>query len=73
MKTYQFKTNINCGGCVSKVTPYLNAEANIKEWQVDTMNPAKLLQVQTESLDADSIKAIVERAGFKAEKVESRG
>ena len=67
MKQYQFKTNINCGGCVAKVTPALNENSDIKEWNVDTVNPAKVLTVQTESLGKEDVKAIIEKAGFKAE------
>jgi copper chaperone len=67
MKEYQFKTNINCGGCVAKVTPALNANLEIKEWNVDTANPAKVLTVQTESLGREDVEAIIEMAGFKAE------
>ena len=29
MEKLKFKTNINCGGCVAKVTPFLNAETSI--------------------------------------------
>ena len=67
MKQYQFKTNINCSGCVAKVTPSLNDSPGIKEWNVDTANPKKVLTVKTESLLADEVKSIVEKAGFKAE------
>ncbi len=67
MKQYQFKTNINCGGCVAKVKPVLNADTQIKEWNVDTANPAKLLTVETENLSEDQVKNLVEKAGFKAE------
>jgi copper chaperone len=67
MKQYQFKTNINCGGCVAQVTPALNANTGINEWSVDTANPAKILTIKTESLGQDELKAIVEKAGFKAE------
>lgn len=67
MKQYNFKTNINCGGCVAAVTPFLNAHTGIKQWQVDTQNSNKMLTVQTETLNADDIKAIVAKAGFKAE------
>ncbi len=67
MKKYQFKTNINCGGCIASVTPHLNANENIKEWKVDTSNPNKILTVQTENLKEDEIKAIVQKAGFKVE------
>lgn len=67
MKEYQFKTNINCGSCVARVTPKLNENPGIKEWKVDTNNPSKVLTVKTENLAEDDVKAIVAKAGFKAE------
>ena len=67
MKQYQFKTNINCSGCVAKVTPVLNNNEEIKEWDVDTSNPSKVLTVQTESLNEEQVKELVSKAGFKAE------
>lgn len=68
MKTLKFKTNINCGSCVRAVTPHLNKLEGISEWQVDTNNPDKILEVKSESVDAEDIKTTVEKAGFKAEK-----
>jgi copper chaperone len=68
METLQFKTNINCGGCIAKATPVLNEEKNIQEWIVDTNNPAKVLTVTTD-LSANEIISIVNKAGFKAEKI----
>ena len=67
MKQYQFKTNINCSGCVARVTPVLNGNEKIKDWKVDTDNPQKILTVETESLNEEQIKAIVQKAGYKAE------
>ncbi len=67
MKQYQFKTNINCGGCVAKVTPVLNAAEEVIKWDVDTANPAKLLTVESENLSEDQVKGLIEKAGFKAE------
>lgn len=69
METLQFKTNINCGGCVAKVTPYLNKETDIKHWKVDTTNPQKVLTVETVDLNAKNVIAILNRAGFKAEEI----
>ncbi len=66
MKQYQFKTNINCSGCVAKVTPLLNEDPNIKEWKVDTDNPNKVLTIQAENLWEDEVQTIVAKAGFKA-------
>jgi copper chaperone len=67
MKQYQFKTNINCGGCVDKVTPVLNADTQIKGWNVDTIDPNKMLTVETENLNEKEIQGIIAKAEFKAE------
>ena len=64
---YQFKTNINCGGCIAKVTPYLNANNEIKSWNVNIKNPDKILTIETDGLSSEIIQAIVKSAGFKAE------
>jgi copper chaperone len=69
MKQYQFKTNINCSGCVARVTPVLNGNEEIKDWKVDTNNPQKILTVETESLNEEQVKAIVQKAGYKAEQL----
>ncbi|WP_439883373.1 heavy-metal-associated domain-containing protein [Pontibacter sp. MBLB2868] len=69
MKTYKFKTTINCGSCVKAVTPHLSKLQGVEEWHVDTQNPDKILEVKTDSVEAQTIKNIVEKAGFKAELV----
>ena len=67
MKQYKFKSNINCSGCVAKVTPLLNQNESIKSWNVETANPNKILTVETDTLAIEDIKKIIYRAGFKAE------
>lgn len=67
MKDLQFKTNINCGGCIEKVTPALDAAEGIKAWSVDTSNRDKILTVQTDALSAGDVIATVAKAGFKAQ------
>ena len=69
MQTLQFKTNINCGGCVAKITPDLNSATGIKSWKVDTTNPNKVLTVETDLLTAEQVIESVKQAGFNAEKV----
>jgi len=69
METVQFKTNINCSGCVAKVTPVLNEVAGKNNWKVETEKPGKPLTVSAESLDEKEIKAALEKAGFTAEKI----
>ena len=67
MKKYQFKTNIKCGGCIATVTPYLNANNEIKHWSVDTDNKDKILTVEAENLSNEAITEIVKKAGYQAE------
>lgn len=66
---YKYKTNINCGSCVASVTPHLNANCNIKSWEVDTANPQKVLTVETDTLSDEAVREIVVKAGYKAEKL----
>jgi copper chaperone CopZ len=65
MNTLKFKTNINCGGCIRAVTPTLNGEKAITDWQVDTDNPEKILTV-TGDVTADQVVELIEEAGFEA-------
>jgi len=68
-KTYKFKTNINCGGCIKSVTPHLEKAENIVSWEVDTNNPDKILTVKSNGITEDEVVAVVQKAGFKIEKV----
>lgn len=68
MNNYKFKTNINCGGCVAGVTPFLNKLENT-DWQVDTENPDKILSVQSDSVSEKEIIEAVKSAGFEIEVV----
>ncbi|RFP64036.1 copper chaperone [Hymenobacter lapidiphilus] len=65
MTTLQFKTNINCGGCIKAVTSTLNEQAGAGNWQVDTANPDKLLTVSSDKLTAEQVVRAIEEAGFK--------
>ena len=69
MKTIQLKTNINCGGCVAKVTPALNEAIGENNWQVDTQNRGKILTVSGTEVNKDEVIKAVKKAGFKAEEV----
>ena len=69
MKELKFKTNINCGGCVAKVTPTLDTAEGVCEWSVDTTNRDKVLTVKTDSLSTSDVVATVNKAGFVATKL----
>lgn len=69
MDTIKFKTTINCGTCVAKVTPVLNEQENVNSWSVDTDNPDKILTVEGNHIDeADLVKSL-SKIGYKAEKI----
>lgn len=70
METIVLKTNIACGACVAKVTPFLNAETRIESWEVNTQIPQKLLTVKGTKLTAATVIEAIAKAGYKAEKVE---
>lgn len=65
----KFKTSINCGGCVAKVTPLLNKVEGIEEWSVNTDNPDKILTVKTNGATENEIVDTVKKAGFTIESV----
>ncbi|CAN5395728.1 hypothetical protein BH10BAC1_BH10BAC1_05980 [soil metagenome] len=71
METLKFKTTINCGGCLAKVTPFLNDEKSIEKWDVNTSTPEKILTVETEDTDTNKIISAVEKAGFKIEQIKN--
>ncbi|WP_428232520.1 heavy-metal-associated domain-containing protein [Flavobacterium sp.] len=66
-KNLQFKTTLNCGGCVAKVKSDLDSAEGIIDWSVDTNNTDKILTVHSEGATEDEIIAIIKSKGFKAE------
>lgn len=68
MKTYKFKTNINCGGCVSGVTPFLDKLEEI-DWEVDIDHSDKILTVKSKETSEEAIIKAVKKAGFEIEKI----
>lgn len=64
MNKIHFKTNINCGNCIQKITPVLDEIEGIKEWSVDTSNAQKILTVETNLVTAEEIITRVYDAGF---------
>jgi len=63
----QFKTNINCSGCIAKVTPFLNDAEGITHWEVDTNNKDKILSVESDGITEAEVMKKVQEAGFKIE------
>jgi copper chaperone len=69
MSTIALKTNINCGGCVARVTPALNATVGEGNWNVDTANPKKILTVTNDKVERGEVIKAVQKAGFRVEEL----
>lgn len=70
MGKYQFKTNINCLGCVTQIKPHLDKleqDHTIEHWHVNMNDPNYLLEIETDKLSPDEVKDYVRSAGFEAE------
>jgi len=66
-REFQFKTTLNCGGCVSKVQSDLDNAAGIGRWEVDTENADKILTVSSNGITEEEVIAIIKSKGFNAE------
>lgn len=65
MKKAVYKTNINCGGCIATVTPFLERAGTVEKWSVDTESKHKLLTVEGDTLSKEEVIGLVEAAGFE--------
>ncbi len=68
-ETFHFKTNINCSGCVAKVTPALDAAEGVCHWDVDTASKDKILAVHSDGITQEEVIRAVQSAGFTIEPV----
>ena len=69
MKTIELKTNIMCSSCIAKVTPTLDELVGEGNWKVDTLNPQKILTVNSDNVDESRVIEAVQNAGYKASEV----
>jgi copper chaperone CopZ len=69
MEELKFKTNIKCSGCVANTTPYLNEVAGDGNWNVNVVDPSKILTVTSARGKQNEIIKAVEKAGYKAEAI----
>lgn len=69
MENLKFKTNLNCGGCVSKVQADLDSAPGISEWSVDIQNSDKILTVKSKGITAAEVVTLIKKKGFGAEEL----
>jgi copper chaperone len=63
----KFKTNIKCGGCIATVSPVLDQAVGAGNWQVDLVDPAKILDITADAIDAQHIQKILAAVGYQAD------
>jgi len=66
MKSFLFKSNINCASCVRMVRPVLDGLPGIEAWDVRIESPDKLLTVTSDSLQISDIEEALAELGFEA-------
>lgn len=64
MKILKFKTNIISSAAVNAVSSFIDKMETIRNWEVETSNPEKILTVRGEVTEARVVGA-VRRAGFQ--------
>ena len=58
-----------CGSCIAKVKPSFDATLGTGNWEVNTMDPKKILKIKATSLTEPEVIELVQNAGYKAEKL----
>lgn len=69
MNELKFKTTLKCNGCKDKIAPDMNAIEEIEKWEIDFDSADKILTVFSPKNIESKITEIVEKAGFKLEKI----
>lgn len=72
-KSLTVKTDIHCQACVDKLTPHLNGEDKIKNWQVDIESNDKLLTVIGEDFNKDDIAKLLSKEGYSVKEDDNDG
>ena len=67
---FKFKTNINCGNCVKRVTPFIEKLEGIDSWKVDTDSSDKILTVISNGATKDQIVQAIQKVGFDIEDID---
>lgn len=62
-KGLSVSTNINCASCVAKVKPFLDEDSRIESWDVDTVDPKKILHIKG-AISESELSALLTKAGY---------
>lgn len=66
MEAITFKTDLHCSSCVGKVTPILQDDSSIKDFNINLDHPQKLITIHGTSLNSGILISKIENAGYHA-------
>ena len=69
MQSLKLKSNIKCNGCIAKVGPELDALEGVKNWSVDLEDPSRIVSLEIEDIDVQTIKERVAKVGYQLEEL----
>ncbi|WP_347925084.1 heavy-metal-associated domain-containing protein [Pontimicrobium sp. SW4] len=69
MTIVKYKTNIQCTGCIKSLTPVLNNLDNIDSWKVDLESSNRILEVDLDDNDKETVFNAVKGLGFEIEEI----
>lgn len=69
MNILVFKTNIRFKKHLSQLMPYLNSTSGIIRWNVDFDDKDKILRIEANNLQPQSIERVVQGAGYYCEEL----
>ena len=68
METIEFKTNLRCSDCITRVAPFLDTVIGKEHWKVELDHPDKMVTVSVaDPGDTIKVQAAFEKAGYTAE------
>jgi len=60
---------MKCAGCLGAITPGLDALKEVQSWKADVSGAEKTLSVEAEETAIPKVVTVLEKAGFKDERI----
>ena len=64
METRVFRTNLQNPACIAHITPLLEQDPEIQDWEADVEHEFRPLRVSGEAVDICHVRELIREAGF---------
>lgn len=64
METRVFRTNLSSSNCIANITPFLDKDPEIEDWEADLEHEFHPLRVSGEAVDICHVRELIREAGF---------